>query len=380
MSSTEAKVKDFLEGSVARENFNMRALFQELMPVLEIAMGDDFNRIKNALPRRVSDYVFQGIVRSAFFIELVKIPKIDSTKFRVRWREQLRSRDPRYGSFEECFYLLEKLTAELAIAIEDSENNKLLQLFSANKLLPYEIPLDYQEATVESQMHRSDNLVWFWDDLAQRVLKLRALLLGKKSKSHTNTFTPFWVAAYKKIKVKTYLSDRVLTGEYKTNREKRWETHPASVHFALRRTCWEIEFILINQLCHFEGFPKETRQLLEEEKILLSIEELRQKLEPAGIILPDATFRCPITMEALRFSEFEREINDPKHGKTSFQVGHINPLKALSDLPYYGHTPQNISWISSNGNRIQGSLSLQETRDLILQIQEKYQQFGIFRS
>ncbi len=380
MSSPKAKVKDFLELAVARENFSMRVLFQELMPVLETALGEKYKIIKNALGQRVNDYVFQGIVRSTFLIELVKTPKIDSTKFRVRWTEALSPSEPRYCSFEECFNLLEKVTSELAIAIEDSEKQKLLKLFNAQKLLPYEIPLDYREATTKSPIHSYDNLVWFWDDLPKRVLKLRALLLGKKGKNPTNSLTPFWVAAYKKIKVKTYLSDRVLTGEHKTNREKRWETHPASVHFALRRTCWEIEFILINQLCYFEGFPTETRQLLEEEEILLSIEELRQKLKPAGIILPDTKFRCPITMEVLRFSEFEREINDPKHGKTSFQVGHINPLKALSDLPHYGHTPQNISWISSNGNRIQGSLSLQETRDLIRRISDNYQEFGIFNS
>jgi hypothetical protein len=82
-------------------------------------------------------------------------------------------------------------------------------------------------------------------------------------------------------------------------------------------------------------------------------------------------------MEPLSFGDFEREVQDPQHGKAAFQVGHLNPLKAVNDDPYSGHTAQNISWISSNGNRIQGSSSLKETRDLIGRIYKNYEQFGI---
>jgi len=167
---------------------------------------------------------------------------------------------------------------------------------------------------------------------------------------------------YDKIKVKTYLTDRVLTGDHKTNREKRWETHPASVHFALRRACMEIEFTLMNQLCHFEGFPPDLTRRLEDSGVLLAVQD---------------PFRCPITMEPLSFAEFENEVRDPEHGKASFQVGHLTPLKAVNDDPRSGHTAQNISWMSSDGNRIQGSLSLQDTRALLRRIHGNYERFGV---
>lgn len=42
-----------------------------------------------------------------------------------------------------------------------------------------------------------------------------------------------------------------------------------------------------------------------------------------------------------------------------------------------GHTAKNISWVSANGNRIQGSLSLDETRAMIKQIAANYTRFKV---
>jgi hypothetical protein len=121
----------------------------------------------------------------------------------------------------------------------------------------------------------------------------------------------------------------------------------------------EVEYTLLNQLCHFEGFDG----------------ELRNRLEDAGL-LPhmEVPFRCPVTMDPLSFAEFEREVMVPEHGKASFHVGHLNPLKATNDDPLSGHTAQNISWITSDGNRIQGNLSLRETRQLLDRIRANYEE------
>lgn len=43
-----------------------------------------------------------------------------------------------------------------------------------------------------------------------------------------------------------------------------------------------------------------------------------------------------------------------------------------TDSKYAGHTANNISWISSEGNRIQGELSVDETRELIFRIIANY--------
>ncbi|HZS01905.1 MAG TPA: hypothetical protein VFE37_24530 [Chloroflexota bacterium] len=351
-------IKEILEKAV-NSNFRMRPLFEGLAAELPRTVAHEpYLLLTQTAGTTIANYVMQSLVRAAFLIELVKTPKIDSTKFDVRWTDRLAANDPRRASYEECFAILLGLLGQLESALSNPANGQLLGALAAKRQVAYELPVDYRKRNITTPIHRADNMAWMWDDLPQRVVSLRTLLLSPK----TNPYVAFFHLAYDKVRVKTYLTDRVLTGVYKTNREKRWETHPASVHFALRRSCLEIEYMLINQLCHFEGCPPELVQLL----------------ETAGLLSPlDVPFRCPITMEPLSFEEFEREARDPTHGKASFQVGHLNPLKALNADPRSGHTAQNISWISADGNRIQGSLSLAETRMLIRRIADNYERFRV---
>ena len=156
-----------------------------------------------------------------------------------------------------------------------------------------------------------------------------------------------------KIKVKTYLTDRALTGDYKTNREKRWEAHPNSVQYALRRSCMKIETKLLLQIATFEGCDK----------------DLVRNLQCDGLLSNTFDYcKCPITGDTIQYSEFANDALNPIHGKSKFQVGHLNPLKALDSDGANGHTADNISWISENGNRIQGSLSLDEVDELLKRI------------
>lgn len=156
-----------------------------------------------------------------------------------------------------------------------------------------------------------------------------------------------------KIKVKTYLTDRALTGDYKTNREKRWETHPNSVQYALRRSCMKIETKLLLQIATFEGC--DTR--------------LVHNLQHDGLLSdPFEYCKCPITGDNIQYNEFADDALHPTHGKSKFQVGHLNPLKASDTDGVNGHTADNISWISENGNRIQGSLSIDEVNALLKRI------------
>jgi hypothetical protein len=314
--------------------------------------------ISSVLGHRVGTYVYQSVIRFAFLIELVKAPKIETTKFEVRWASRLGESDPRYASYEECFQILQTIMAVLEEKVHDRDCRDLLRSFQSHHLLPYEIPLDYTCREAVAHIHRPDNVIWIGDDPVKKAVRLRSFLLDKES----NPYSRLFALAYEKVKVKTYLTDRVLTGPHKTNREKRWETHPASVHFALRHTCLEIEVALIDQLCHFQDFPVDLKGKIADTRMLS---------------LSDEPFRCPITMEPLSFTEFEREVRDPEHGKASFQVGHLNPLKSLSNEAHSGHNAHNISWISSEGNRIQGSLSLEDTRSLIQRIYRNYQRFGV---
>ncbi|MBA7644804.1 hypothetical protein ES703_52551 [subsurface metagenome] len=357
--SQQDGIRAILENETTSDRFRMPILFQIITSALQgTKVARQYAAISSILGHRVSTYVLKSVLRFAFLIELVKTPKIETTKFEVRWASRLEQTDPRYASYEECFHVLETIVAILEEKVHGEDQRELLRSFESRHLLPYEIPLDYKERESVVHIHRPVNVIWIGDDLVEKAVKLRSFLLSEES----NPYSRLFALAYGKIKVKTYLTDRVLTGPHKTNREKRWETHPASVHFALRRTCLEIEVALINQLCHFQDFPT----------------DLKRRLTDAGILsFSDELFRCPITMEPLSFAEFEREIRDPIHGKASFQVGHPNPLKSLSDDPHSGHNAQNISWISSEGNRIQGSLSLQDTRALIQRIYRNYERFGV---
>jgi hypothetical protein len=187
---------------------------------------------------------------------------------------------------------------------------------------------------------------------------LRKYLLNPKNHSYIDFFSE----TYRKIATKSFLTDRVLTGDYKTNREKRWECHPSSVHFALRKECLAIELKLVGQICHFEDFPKDLRDLLTKENV---------------VPFNDGITKCPITLAPISFKSFSQEVLNPTHGKATVQVGHIHPLKAVGKNITSGHTADNISWISSVGNRIQGELSVDETRELIFRIIENYKKAGL---
>lgn len=336
-------------------DFSMSRLADAVWPLIEkqpniLAIAKQLKASLGSNYRKLS----YSILRNAFLIELVKIPKIETTKFRVRWFEQLNG-DPRYCSFDECLLIAQDLLSALPNWMANPLHAECLNLSFSNGMVPYEAPLDYGlRLTPQNRLHQRENLIWIYDDLVLRTLKLRKYLTDQ-STSPDHKF--FRAVLSDKIKVKTYLTDRVLTGGHKTNREKRWETHPNSVHFAERRVCMAIEYALVTQICAFEGFPLASLARLQEANIL-----------PTN--LPTAL--CPITGDALSYEAFRNELLNPTHGKSDFQVGHLNPLKLGSEGEAAGHTSDNISWISANGNRIQGSLSLYDVRILIQRISENY--------
>jgi hypothetical protein len=343
--------------------FHMPTLYASVWPDIE-AIGRVHPHIVALRARLTADelrWLACTLIRHAFLIELVKVPKIETTKFRVRWFEQLDG-DPRYCSFDEALEMVVRLIESLPEWLNVAAHAETLDLFFEQPLLAYEAPLDYAERVLDpdGRIHRVENFRWTYTDTILRTLRLRRYLRTPATSPDADFFRQ---VLNDKIQVKTYLTDRVLTGAYKTNREKRWETHPRSVHFALRRTCLEIEYVLVTQLCAFAEFPAEFREMLQ-----------RQGTLPADL----ATFRCPITLDPLSFAEFREALGDPTHGKSDFQVGHLNPLKLDANAEdVVGHTAGNISWISADGNRIQGSLSLDQVRELLGRIAENYKGTGL---
>lgn len=359
-------MKAILETAVTKARFGMNQVYHAITESASPHHSKQYQLIEMSLGKLVSKKVVQGLLRFAFLIEPVKFPKIESTKFAVRWGSEISESDPRFTPYEDCLAIYNLLLMNLQTALHDEAKKHLINAFSAQNLLAYELPLDYVSRNLNQAIHRQDNIHFFWDELPRKIAELRKRLRSGSQAS-------FFKAAYTKIVVKSYLTDRVLTGEHKTNREKRWETHPGSVHFALRRDCLEIELALISQLCYFAGFPRELQAQLEEEGLL----DLVQLQESSLVMGAERLSRCPITLEPLSFAEFSAELSFPRHGKAAYQVGHIHPLKAVSDNPSVGHTGKNISWISAQGNRIQGEYSVAETRDLIIRISQNYQTAGL---
>lgn len=348
-------LKEAFETAVSRASFSMSQLFQALGAPASELIAPHSQLLQQTLGHRIARHVLHSLLRISFLVETV-LDRGGATKMSVRWTPWL-ANDVRYAGFEECRRIFDYLLDQLRVVFHEDRYQSLLTGFSAYKLLAYELPIDYRRQLTDSPIHKVDNISWDWSPLPFRIVGLRQLLRAPS----LNPYSAVFEAVYRKIAVKTYLTDRAQTGDYQTNREKRWESHPRGFQYALRRECWGVEGELINQVCRFADFPVDLFTLLERQEVLS----------------PMATpYRCPITLDILSFREFQKEVLSPQHGRARFQVGHLNPLRALSSTAS-GHTAANIGWISADGNRIQGHLSLEETRALLRRIADNYKAAGL---
>lgn len=363
------ELKAIIEKNIEVKSFKAGRLYSEALPTLksDAKYGDYIDSLSKLFgnEREVKNLIL-SLLRNAFLIEPVN-DQITSTKMGTRWNENRRRQwrgieDQRYCSYTDCEQIFQGLFEELIKSLQSSkEKLALIRDFLNYKLIAYELPIDYNTAPIEpgdnSKIHRPDNIILFWGHEYQALLELRKVFLNSKLHEHATAFRRI---LNKKVQVKTYLTDRAQTGDFKTNREKRWEAHPKSAQFAKRRDCLKIEGILLIQLASFKDFPPSLRNILIERGVIRSDEEI---------------YRCPVTLEPLSYPDFEKTIVDPEHGKSDFQVAHLNPLKAgFGDK--FRHTPHNVGWISAQGNRIQGKLTLDEVRKMLRDITERYKQAG----
>ena len=342
-------------------DFKIKDLYEIVWPNLKQLLDQDIIlSIESNFDDKINIKIRQAIIRFVFLIELVKVPKIETTKVRVRWFSQL-NEDPRHCSFEECCQIFVSVYQQLSVWLLEERNKKLLIDQINNSLISYEIPLDYiNRPELGNRIHTVDNIEWVRDEEYFTAISLRKYLLCNLEYEVNRKF--FKDVLTKKIKVKTYLTDRVLTGDYKTNREKRWEVHPNSVHFALRKTCIAIEHKLTSQIFSFDNFPTSLKE---------------QMVSDGYVTITENDSLCPVTGGLFDYIKLLDELRNPVMGKSDFQVGHMNPLKFDSVGEESGkHEASNIGWISADGNRIQGSMSLTGTRNMIKKIKQKYDGLG----
>ncbi len=348
-----------------RSAFRLPQLAKQLMESTEVG-----NPLENLLilagrcftirDAKFAAQLAERVVRTAFLIEPVELPGAETTLFTTRWASRLED-DPRFASIEDCCEIANRLALLMIEMLETGgELGTEIERFTRFSQVPYEVPIDYTQRV--DPIHRPTNFRSIPAEITKRIIGLRETLLDRAVVGDELYFV--MKEAYDKICTKSYKTDRVLTGLYKTNREKRWECHPNSVHFALRSTCMEIELLLVNQLCHFEGFPEETRAILDRQRLLHRCE------------LP---FRCPVTLDPMSFTAFASAMIGRTHGVSIFHVGHLNPLKLETNTFDNGHSAGNISWISEDGNRIQGSLSIDQTREMLSRIWRNYLEAGLLK-
>lgn len=352
----------------AASRFNMGRFYAAIWPLVEahaplsrhlFALETRLNTVSPTLFSKIS----QAILRKAFLIQAVTTIG-GSARIRVRWYEELRD-SQRYCSFDDCVEIASDLLDQIAGGwLDVPENLQTLVLIERNFILSYEWPIDYLNRVAPNDnntaIHRRGNIGWRTDVALLDMLKLRQALKDPA----INPDAAFFRGALKdKMLLLAYQTGRAQTGEFKTNREQRWEAHPRSPQFAVYSACAHIEYKLTRQICDFEDFPAVVRVRLVNDGLLAARQEV---------------YADPITLEPIKYADFKNEVENAEHGSNNYQLGHILPLNSANpDLANFGHSAANATWITADGNRIQGKSSVADIRRLLVTIAKRYEERGL---
>jgi hypothetical protein len=243
MPKPNAKMlKAIFDGAVKTDRFSERILHIRTEPLRTLPHSTRLtSALQKCLTPAETETVHRKLTRAAFLIEPVN-DEVTSTKYEVRWSARLVAPDPRGATFDACLAIHESLSTKLTALLADESFQSELQLHLAWGHSPHEFFSDYESKTV-APIHTVGNVGLYRDDTHLRLLGIRRALLDPKLNPDGQLFDEI----FKKVRVKSYLTDRAQTGGYQTNREKRWEAHPQSPQFALRRDCYAAELELIDQ-------------------------------------------------------------------------------------------------------------------------------------
>jgi hypothetical protein len=325
-ANNSQKLKHIFDNAVKAGRFSEPSLHAQLQNLRSLPNAAKLaTKLQTFLTPAEVETIQRRLVRASFLIEPVN-DDVTSTKYDVRWSGRLAG-DPRVASFEICLAIHESLCNAVAEAVVDAVYCEELKLVLAWDLSPHEFPVDYESKTAVP-IHTVANLRILRDPDYLRLLKIRRSLLDPKLNPDRKLFQN----VFNKILVKSYLTDRAQTGDFKTNREKRWEAHPQSPQFALRRDCFAVELELVDRLFRFRHFPP----------------GIIHYLQSTGVpIEPGKLARCPVTLDPLDIEVLAQEVTDPYFGEPGFQptyeVTHLNPL-GIHRGRRFRHCAENISW------------------------------------
>ena len=282
----------------------------------------------------------QGLIRFAFLCQPVN-DEITTTTINLRWI--MAEDDSRYSSFDNCIQVFNHTLGCINNFLNNvsSENLEYYSLYLDNPSCPYDIPFDYVSIEVE-KIHRVENIIFYSPSDFIKILKARIAY-----KKILNDIIPKKILG--KIDVCSYKTERSQTGDFKTNREYRWETVRCSPQGASKKFCWEIEVKLMNQICEMKNFPDNV-------KLPDNINEIERN-----------TTLCPVMLEKLDYNDLLEDGNNTTHGESTMQLGHLEPKSNSLGA----HNKNNISWISKEGNRIQGNNSIDEIHEKIISLSKR---------
>lgn len=160
------------------------------------------------------------------------------------------------------------------------------------------------------------------------------------------------------IRTRAQLSGRRQTGEFASNRNRRWMLNPADPQYGTEEDCKVIHLRLLGMMCEFVSAPvpdEETRNIL---------------AKYIGHRPVPGTYRDALTLEKLDYEAFATEALTPQHGQSDFHIGHEDPTASPK------HVPGNVSWRGKRSNLIQGDMTLREARTKLVELIGRYFDLG----
>ncbi len=161
------------------------------------------------------------------------------------------------------------------------------------------------------------------------------------------------------IETRALRSARRQTGIHQTNRQSRWRLAPGNPQYGTEADCKIILLRLIGMMLAFDNPPK----------IDTSVRELLERCYIGQEII-SASYRDDLLLERMDYRRLVNEAENPKHGKSNFHIGHIDPTI------HPRHIPANITWRSQRSNLIQGDMTLRMARIYIIKLIARYFELG----
>ncbi|HKB26867.1 MAG TPA: hypothetical protein VKG64_17670 [Methylomirabilota bacterium] len=158
---------------------------------------------------------------------------------------------------------------------------------------------------------------------------------------------------YRKVQLQVRRTPRRQTGKWKTNRACRWTLDPKHPDYTAADQICRIEAKLFATTLEFDAAPKLGKDIADAARAVLGHEAVT------------GAYRCPVSGRRMNFEELEDAADNPTHGRSAFQVGHVRP-KGKGGV----NTPENVYWNTDLGNRIQGDKTLADTIKTIIEMAE----------